>query len=200
MNYIRAAIMILFVLLGLNNYRLQKKVNELDVSLGNALNNVSQYESILSKSNDENRVLQLTVDQFKQSNDSLVQRIKHQAKELNIKDKQIDQALSVKTVMTDTFIKILPPKEIDFDIEIQPNALTRFHIVRKDSVFRHETEIYNHQDLIIADYKVWRNKRKNFFQRLIHFDFKKDRIQKYQIINSNTAFKTLDTRVIKISK
>lgn len=187
-------------LLIVNNVRLQNKVNRLDEQVAVAMNNAKAWENIANDKTDESRVLQLTVEDFKQSNDSLIQVTKKQQKELKIKDKQLHQVASVETVIKDTAIQVIPSKEIDFCVELKPNQLTTITVARKDSVLTHTMEILNHQDLFIYTEKVYRNKYKNWFQRLIHFDFKKDKINKYQIVNSNDLIKILDTRVINISK
>lgn len=199
MNYLRAIILTIFVYLGLSNLYLSNKVNKLDKELGAARNNVEQYQALANKNLNENRVLQLSVNDFKQSNDSLVQELSKKADSLNIKTKQLERAITSKTLLTDTLVRIIPSKERDFTVELKSNPLTTIKISRVDSVLTCIPEIYNHQDLYIYKEKVWRNRRKNWFQRLIHLDFKKDEIEKYQIINTNELIQVLDTRVISIS-
>jgi hypothetical protein len=46
--------------------------------------------------------------------------------------------------------------------------------------------------------KQYRNKYKNWFKRLVHFDWKKDKVNTYQIANSNDLVKVTDTRVVEI--
>lgn len=186
-------------LVGSNIY-LKKKVDKLDNELGIAKSNIIQYENLVSKSKDNNRSLTLTIEDFKQSNDSLIQEIKKTKDSLKIKDKQLKQALSATTLLTDTITKVIPAKEKDFSVELKPNQLTTFKISRVDSILTCIPEIYNRQDLFVYKSKVWRNRRKNWFQRLIHFDFKKDLIENYQIINTNELIQVVDTRVINISK
>lgn len=199
MNYIRVLIIGLFVYLGLSNIWLRSKVNTLDEALGSAKNNIVAYQNMLSNKADENRVLQLTIEDFKQSNDSLIVELSKTKDQLKIKDKTLKEAIKVSTVLTDTLIQEVPIDR-DFSTVIQPNALTTFTIARKDTSLTCIPEIYNHQDIFITEEKVWRNAYKNFFQRLIHFDFKKDKVENYKIINSNDLIRVLDTRVIKITK
>ena len=192
---------VIFVgLLLFNNFRLANKVNKLNEQVAISMNNAEAWEDIANKSVEKSRVLQLTVEEFKQSNDSLIKVAKEQQKELKIKDKQLRQVSSVETAIRDTTIKIVPIENKDFAIELKPNQLTTINVTRKDSVLTHTMEILNHQDLFVYEEKVWRNQYKNFFQRLIHFDFKKDKISKYQIVNSNNLIKVLDTRIINISE
>ena len=68
-----------------------------------------------------------------------------------------------------------------------------------DSVITCIPEIYNHQDLFITEEKVYRKKYKNWFQRLIHFDFKKDKVESYKIINSNDLIRVLDRKSTRLN-
>lgn len=189
----------IIALLSIVSYNLYNKVNELDKQLSNALNNVQQYQSIVSEVQDENRVLQLTIDDFNLSKDSVLQELSITKDSLNIKNKELKQAISATTLITDTIIQQIPI-ETNFNVELKPNQLTTIKISRVDNTITCIPEIYNHQDLFIYNKKVYRNRYKNWFQRLIHFDFKKDKIQRYQIVNSNNLLKVLDTRVVSISE
>lgn len=194
---------ILIILIGLllgNNVRLQKKVNTLDNQVAIALNNTQTWIDIANERADKSRVLQLTLDDFKHTNDSLIKLSKDQQKKLKIKDNQLRQVTSTETIIRDTITEVIPSKNKDFSVELKPNQLTTIKVARKDSIFTHTMEILNHQDLFVYENKVYRRQYKNWFQRLIHFDFKKDKISKYQIVNSNNLIKVLDTRVINISE
>lgn len=200
MKWLRSLILILLLYFGLSSLYYSSKVKRLDKELSIALNNSRQYESLLNQNKNDNRVLQLTINDFKNSNDSLINVIDNQRKKLSIKDKELEKAMSVKTVLRDTITQIIPVKEKNFLVELKPNQLTTIKIQRVDSILTCIPEIYNTQDLFIYSRKEYRNKRKNFFDRLIHFDFKKDKIERYQIINTNNLIQVEDTRIINISK
>ncbi len=200
MKWLRSLILILLLYFGLSSLYYSSKVKRLDKELSIALNNSRQYESLLNQNKNDNRVLQLTINDFKNSNDSLINVIDNQRKKLSIKDKELEKAMSVKTVLRDTITQIIPVKEKNFLVELKPNQLTTIKIQRVDSMLTCIPEIYNTQDLFIYSRKEYRNKRKNFFDRLIHFDFKKDKIERYQIINTNNLIQVEDTRIINISK
>ena len=200
MSKIKVLIIIAFSLLFINNIRLQNKVNSLDKELARSINNASTWENIANSNIDNNNTLELTIQEYKNSNDSLIKVIKDQQEKLNIKDNQLYQITSTETVIRDTIVEKIPINDTDFTIELKPNQLTTITVSRKDSIFTHTMEILNRQDLFIYTKKVYRNQYKNFFQRLIHFDFKKDKINKYQIVNSNDLIKVIDTRVINISE
>lgn len=200
MSKIKVLIIIAFSLLFINNIRLQNKVNSLDKELARSINNASTWENIANSNIDNNNTLELTIQEYKNSNDSLIKVINDQQEKLNIKDNQLYQINSTETVIRDTIVEKIPINDTDFTIELKPNQLTTITVSRKDSIFTHTMEILNRQDLFIYTKKVYRNQYKNFFQRLIHFDFKKDKINKYQIVNSNDLIKVIDTRVINISE
>lgn len=200
MSKIKVLIIIAFSLLFINNIRLQNKVNSLDKELARSINNASTWENIVNSNIDNNNTLELTIQEYKNSNDSLIRIINDQQEKLKIKDNQLHQVTSTETVIRDTIVEKIPINDTDFTIELKPNKLTTITVSRKDSIFTHTMEILNRQDLFIYTKKVYRNQYKNFFQRLIHFDFKKDKINKYQIVNSNDLIKVIDTRVINISE
>ena len=200
MSKIKVLIIIAFSLLFINNIRLQNKVNSLDKELARSINNASTWENIANSNNENNNTLELTIQEYKNSNDSLIRIINDQQEKLKIKDNQLHQITSTETIIRDTIVEKIPINDTDFTIELKPNQLTTITVSRKDSIFTHTMEILNRQDLFIYTKKVYRNQYKNFFQRLIHFDFKKDKINKYQIVNSNDLIKVIDTRVINISE
>ena len=200
MSKVKALIIIVFSLLFINNIRLQNKVNSLDKELARSMNNASTWENIANSNIDNNNTLELTIQEYKNSNDSLIKVINDQQEKLKIKDNQLYQIASTETVIRDTIVEKIPINDTDFTIELKPNQLTTITVSRKDSIFTHTMEILNRQDLFIYTKKVYRNQYKNFFQRLIHFDFKKDKVNRYQIINSNDLIKVIDTRVINISE
>ena len=146
---VKIAIAVIFSLLLFNNVRLAKKVNDLDKQVGIAMNNAQVWENIANQNRNEARLLELTVNDFKNSNDSLIKVARDQQKKLKIKDKQLRQVASTETVIRDTTVRIIPSKEKDFCVELKPNQLTTITVARKDSVFTHTMEILNHQDLFV---------------------------------------------------
>lgn len=197
---VKIALIVLIGLLLGNNIRLQKKVNTLDEQVATALNNTQTWIDIANERADKSRVLQLTLDDFKHTNDSLIKLSRDQQKKLKIKDNQLRQVTSTETIIRDTITEVIPSKNKDFSVELKPNQLTTIKVARKDSILSHTMEILNHQDLFVYEQKTYRRQYKNWFIRLLHFDFKKDKISKYQIINSNDLIQVIDTRVINISE
>ena len=199
MNTIRALITIVLIYFGISNYTLRNKLSKLDNELGISKSNIEYYQNALTNSKEENRVLQLDINDFKSSNDSLINELNKTKDQLKIKDSELKSVSRISTILTDTITDTITVDR-DFYVELKSNELTTIKINRKEGQITCIPEIYNHQDLFIIEEKVYRNKYKNWFQRLIHFDFKKDKVENYKIINSNNCIRVLDTRVIKLSQ
>ena len=176
-----------------------KRLKLKDIELASAINNKEFYESLTSKTSDKNRVLQLTVDQLQTTNDSILQEVNKLKKELKIKDKELNNVVVVETQIRDTDSVYIASKTIDFPpTEIKFNELTKVIISRTDSVLKSSIDVKNKQTLFVITTKQYRNKYKNWFKRFVHFDWKKDKVNTYQIANSNDLVKVTDTRVIEI--
>lgn len=199
LGYIKIGFIATTIFLGLNTVRLNKKIDKLDDVLARTSINMHYYEQALSKVENNNIVLRLTVEDFKKSKDSLIVELKKQAKELKIKEKQLKTVASIETQISDTTVQELPKVDnCDFCVELKPNQLTTIKVSRVDSTLTHVLDIRNRQDLFIDEKEVWRVK--GFFRRLFSLNFKKDKLSNYQIINTNPLIKTIETRVINISK
>ena len=162
-------------------------------------NNYKYYESQFNNTEKQNRVLQLTVNELKLSKDSLVQAVNKAKKELKVKDQNLKEAHVINTEMKDTTTVKIITKEVDFTKELKLNSLTTITVSRKDSILTTILDLKNQQILIVEEKKEYRNKYKNGWQRFWNFDWKKDRVQKYQIKNTNDLIKVTDTRVIKMT-
>lgn len=145
---------------------------------------------------EQNKVLQLNIEEYKETKDSLIQEIKATQKKLKIKDKELQQTQAQKQeIKHDTTIIV---KSNDFKLEIKPNSLTSIIINKKDSILTHSLDIKNQQTLFITNKRVYKNKYKNWFTRLLHFDWKKKNDIRYQIHNSNDLIQITDSRMIEV--
>lgn len=196
-NISKMAVIIAFGLAAICCYQ-KNKIDNLNNELDGAVNNYEYYKSLTSSLDQDNRTLQLSIDQLNASNDSLIREIKEEQKKLKIKDKSLQQAQVINTVIRDTVTTTVQPKEVDFTKELKLNSLTTIIVNKKDSILSAVLDLRNQQILFIESKKEYRNKYKNWFQRLIHFDFKKYRVENYQIVNSNDLIKVTDTRIVKI--
>ena len=173
-----------------------KQIKEKNREIDRITNNTLFYQEQLSDKDKEIRTLNLTIDEFKNTNDSIIQNIVNIQKELKIKDKELKQAQSQnQEINIDTTIVV---GDKDFEKEIKPNELTSLIIIKKDSILTAKISIKNSQTLFISNKREYKNQYKNWFRRLIHFDFKKRDVYKYQIHNSNPLIEVKETRLITI--
>lgn len=187
-------ISILTAILFYQHDQLQKKNLEID----RVTNNYEFYMKQTTESIQQNQVLQLTLNEYKETKDSLIQKIKATQKKLKIKEKELSQMqIQEQEIVHDTTIVV---KSNDFEVEIKPNSLTSIIISRKDTLLKHRLDIRNSQTVFVGQKKIYKRQYKNWFQRLLHFDFKKKTIYKYQIDNSNKLIKIENTRIVELSK
>lgn len=187
-------ISILTAILFYQHDQLQKKNLEID----RVTNNYEFYMKQTAESIKQNQVLQLTLNEYKETKDSLIQKIKATQKELKIKEKELSQVqIQEQEIVHDTTVVV---KSNDFEVEIKPNSLTSIIISRKDTLLKHHLDIRNSQTVFVGQKKIYKRQYKNWFQRLLHFDFKKKTIYKYQIDNSNKLIKIENTRIVELSK
>lgn len=191
------AVIIIMILTAFCFYQ-GKKLKQANDRIDTIQNNYEYYMNKSAGMEEQNRVLQLTINDFKETKDSLIQEIQATQKKLGIKEKKLNQLQTQKQeVRHDTTVVVKSP---DFTLEIKPNSLTSIIINKKDSILTHSLKIENVQTLFITQERVYRNKYKNWFSRLLHFDFKKKTQLDYHIDNSNELIITKDTRLIEIIK
>ena len=185
-------IMMLTAFLFIQYKELEQTKNVLD----KVSSNYEYYMNKCSNVEEQNKVLQLNIEEYKETKDSLIQEIKTTQKKLKIKDKELQQTQAQKQeIKHDTTIIV---KSNDFKLEIKPNSLTSIIINKKDSILTHSLDIKNQQTLFITNKRVYKNKYKNWFTRLLHFDWKKKNDIRYQIHNSNDLIQITDSRMIEV--
>lgn len=167
----------------------------------NRLNAVqSNYEYYMNKSSnveEQNKTLQFTLNDYKETNDSLITEIKATQKKLKIKEKELKQTqMQKQEIKHDTTVIV---KSNDFELVIKPNSLTSIIINKRDSLLTHKLDIKNTQTLYVTNKRVYKNTYKNWFSRLLHFDWKKKNDFRYQIHNSNDLIHITDSRLIEIN-
>lgn len=190
------AVIIISILAAIVFYQ-GKQIKEKNREIDRVTNNTLFYQEQLSDKDEEIRTLNLSIDEFKNTNDSIIQNIVNIQEELKIKDKELKQAQSQnQEINIDTTIVV---GDKDFEKEIKPNELTSLIIIKKDSILTAKISIKNSQTLFISNKREYKNQYKNWFRRLIHFDFKKKDVYKYQIHNSNPLIEVKETRLITIN-
>lgn len=178
------------------------RANGLSEELKIANNNIEAYQDELDDSQQASGVLMLDMKKLKDYNDKLVHQLDSVSKKHNIKSseiltaatqKQIIDVNKSKGVMGD-IITIL--KDSTYKDSLQYNNLTKvYYTIGKDSV-NIKLDVKNTQFLYVYKHKQYKNK-KNFFQRLFTFDWKKETRYKYKIVNTNDIMKEDSIRVIQ---
>lgn len=157
--------------------------------------NLEFYQSKCGQSDSTNIVLRHTVAELSSSRDSLIQRVDSLRKELKLKPKSIQTIVCTETVLRDT-IRDTIPVTLNFTATVKPNSQTSIEVIRKDSSLTVIPDIRNEQTVFV--YTEEKYKYKCWFSRLIHFNFKKVRTDKYVIKNPNDLIKTGESRVVNV--
>ena len=178
------------------------KANRLSEELKIANNNIEAYQDELDDSQQASGVLMLDMKKLKDYNDKLVHQLDSVSKKHNIKSSEILTAATQKQIIDvnkskgvrGDIITIL--KDSTYKDSLQYNNLTKvYYTIGKDSV-NIKLDVKNTQFLYVYKHKQYKNK-KNFFQRLFTFDWKKETRYKYKIVNTNDIMKEDSIRVIQ---
>lgn len=193
---LRNIVIAVLLALGIYSYYITTRLHTTQKELDRIENNLTYYQNLQSTIQEENRVLQLTIDDLTNTNDSILNKLENTRKELNIKDKQLQSEAYVKTVIKDSIRTVV--KEKDFNALLTLNELTNVTVSKTDSILNVKLDITNEQFLYVRKRKVYKNKYKNGWQRFWHFDWKKVEVSDYQIHNSNPIIKVKETRVVEL--
>lgn len=178
------------------------RANRLSEELKIANNNIEAYQDELDDSQQASGVLMLDMKKLKDYNDKLVHQLDSVSKKHNIKSSEILTAATQKQIIdvnkskgvSGDIITIL--KDSTYKDSLQYNNLTKvYYTIGKDSV-NIKLDVKNTQFLYVYKHKQYKNK-KNFFQRLFTFDWKKETRYKYKIVNTNDIMKEDSIRVIQ---
>lgn len=196
-NFILIAVIIISILTAIV-FLQRNEINSKNKEVDRLYNNIQYYQDMSDSVNDNNRMLLLNINELNNSNDSVIIELNNIRKDLKIKDKELKLAQSqTQQIKLDTSFVV---KTDNFSYKIKPNNLTELLIERKDSILTAKLNIENQQTLFISSKKQYKNQYKNWFRRLLKFDFKKCYVHKYNIQNSNDLIKVTDTRVIQINE
>lgn len=178
------------------------KANRLSDELKMANNNIEAYQDALYGSQQASGVLRLDVKKLSEYNDKLVQQIDSIRKIHKIKKNEIQVAATQKQILNVNKSKgvggdiITIIKDSTYKDSLQYNPLTKvYYTIGKDSV-NIKLDVQNTQYLYVYKYREYKNK-KNFFKRLITFDWKKKDVYKYKIHNTNDLLKEDSIKIIE---
>lgn len=178
------------------------KANRLSEELKMANNNIEAYQDALNGSQQASGVLRLDMKKLKDYNDKLVQQLDSVRKVEKLKSKEIQVAATQKQILNVSKSKgvggdiVTIIKDSVYKDSLQYNDLTKvYYTIGKDSV-NIKLDVQNTQYLYIYKHREYKNK-KNFFKRLITFDWKKKYVYKYKIHNTNDLLKEDSVRIIE---
>lgn len=178
------------------------KANRLSQELKMANNNIEAYQDALNGAQQASGVLRLDMKKLKDYNDKIVQQLDSVRKTEKLKSKEIQVAATQKQIINvnkskgvgGDIITIL--KDSVYKDSLQYNNLTKvYYTIGKDSV-NIKLDVQNTQYLYVYKHREYKNK-KNFFKRLITFDWKKKDMYKYKIRNTNDILKEDSIRIIE---
>lgn len=178
------------------------KANRLSEELKMANNNIEAYQDALYGTQQASGVLRLDVKKFSEYNDKLVQQIDSIRKIQKVKKNEIQVAATQKQILNVNKSKgvggdiITIIKDSTYKDSLQYNPLTKvYYTIGKDSV-NIKLDVQNTQYLYVYKHREYKNK-KNFFKRLITFDWKKKDVYKYKIHNTNDLLKEDSIKIIE---
>lgn len=178
------------------------KANRLSEELKMANNNIEAYQDALYGSQQASGVLRLDVKKLSEYNDKLVQQIDSIRKIQKVKKNEIQVAATQKQILNVNKSKgvggdiITIIKDSTYKDSLQYNPLTKvYYTIGKDSV-NIKLDVQNTQYLYIYKHREYKNK-KNFFKRLITFDWKKKDVYKYKMHNTNDLLKEDSIKIIE---
>lgn len=178
------------------------KANRLSDELKIANNNIEAYQDALYGSQQASGVLRLDVKKLSEYNDKLVQQIDSIRKIQKVKKNEIHVAATQKQILNVNKSKgvggdiITIIKDSTYKDSLQYNPLTKvYYTIGKDSV-NINLDVQNTQYLYVYKHREYKNK-KNFFKRLITFDWKKKDVYKYKIHNTNDLLKEDSIKIIE---
>ena len=167
-----------------------------------ANNNIEAYQDALYGSQQASGVLRLDVKKLSEYNDKLVQQIDSIRKIQTVKKNEIQVAATQKQILNVNKSKgvggdiITIIKDSTYKDSLQYNYLTKvYYTISKDSV-NIKLDVQNTQYLYVYKHREYKN-NKNFFKRLITFDWKKKDVYKYKIYNTNDLLKEDSIKIIE---
>ena len=175
---------------------------ELSESLEMANNNLEAYQELVSNPQQASTVIMADMTDLKNSKDSVILKLDSVREENNIKaDNTTFAATQTQSVLVTKgkgvqgdIIEIL--KDTTYTDSLKYNDLTNvYYSIGKDSV-QMTIDLKNTQYLYTYKTREYKNK-KNFFQRLFTWDWKKVDKYKYAIYNSNPLVEEGDIRIVE---
>lgn len=196
--------LILSVLLVISNYYLVKSKLSADKKWKEAVENAKAYSELLSNSESKNRAFKLTIDQLKNSNDSIFQELNKARKKMKIKDSKLKslQYVSSSFSKVDTITlkgdTIFKDSHIDIDTLLFDDWYSVKVGLKYPSTVTVEPTFKSIKYIVVSAKKETVNPPKRFF--LFRWFQKKQIRLNVDVVEKNPYVQNQDNRFVEIVK
>lgn len=194
--------LVLSVLSVINNYYLVKSKLSTDKKWKEAVENAKAYSELFSNSENKNRAFKLTIDQLKNSNDSIFKQLNEARKELKVKDSKLKslQYVSSSFSKVDTITlkgdTIFKDSHIDIDTLLSDEWYSVKVGLKYPSTVTVEPTFKSIKYIVVSAKKETINPPKRFF--LFRWFQKKQIRLNVDVVERNPYVQNQDNRFIEI--
>ena len=193
--------LVLSVLSVINNYYLIKNKLSTDKKWKEAVENAKAYSELFSNSENKNRAFKLTIDQLKNSNDSIFQELNEARKELKVKDSKLKslQYVSSSFSKVDTITlrdTIFKDSHVNIDTLLSDDWYSVKVGLKYPSTVTIEPTFKSIKYIVVSAKKETVNPPKRFF--LFRWFQKKQVRVKVDIVEKNPYVQNQDNRFVEI--
>lgn len=193
-------ISIILSMIGMSTYIyiLNEKVKRYGEDIDRYKTNIEVYESRLSVAGENNHALLLTLEDMENSKDSVVQKLN----EFRKKNKKGKPTTGDVIGYSDGEINAADTLDIKNDCNFKLDTTFVFNDKTKSHIKIDSTSIVNTLDIKVgARFHIYSdmefaNKRKNWFDRLVHIDYRKKPVIKYKYEYTNDLIDGSDTVIV----
>lgn len=196
--------LILSILSVVNNYFLIKSKTSTDKKWKEAVENAKTYSELFSNSESKNRAFKLTIDQLKNSNDSIFQELNEARKELKVKDSKLKSLQYVSSSFSKVDTITLKGDTIFKDSHVNIDTLLsdKWYSVRVGlkypSTVSIEPKFLSIKYIVVSAKKETVNPPKRFF--LFRWFQKKQVRINVDVVEKNPYVQNQDNRFVEIVK
>lgn len=194
--------LILSILSVVNNYFLIKSKISTDKKWKEAVENAKAYSELFSNSENKNRAFKLTIEQLKNSNDSIFQELNEARKELKVKDSKIKSLQYVSSSFSKVDTITLKGDTIFKDSHVNIDTLLsdKWYSVRVGlkypSTVSIEPKFLSIKYIVVSAKKETVNPPKRFF--LFRWFQKKQIRLNVDVVEKNPYVQNQDNRFVEI--
>lgn len=194
--------LILSILSVVNNYFLIKSKTSTDKKWKEAVENAKAYSELFSNSESKNRAFKLTIDQLKNSNDSIFQELNEARKELKVKDSKLKSLQYVSSSFSKVDTITLKGDTIFKDSHVNIDTLLsdKWYSVRVGlkypSTVSIEPKFLSIKYIVVSAKKETVNPPKRFF--LFRWFQKKQIRLNIDVVEKNPYVQNQDNRFVEI--